>query len=385
MNLLSKVDPRTQAKREARLKILNDLFDELADKQDKIEKTIDQKQKELAKAKEEYEALQKEIESATLDKRTKAASFKATTTRALENAMRLSRMQDQLEREIESLQLDAEEIDATLNYITDVASNIDETSTNFYDFMNELQDEIIDLEVLQETTQKQITTLSKLARDTQAALDSTIDYISKLISSFESRYPNVPRLMGKDWVDFLNDNPNFLKLRPNYRSDLQMIDDIIAEMEDGDININEQRLKDLIEHLDVMQGSLDEVQKEIEAKEMILNKFKQIADKYKKQEEEDRRLQDDEALRAEYLGTNSDDVQSFFSNAFYESSAKKDDIDVVGSTVAVTRGKEGEIIREHHARANRFGFNMHKFENRDSLRGIIVTAATEAALVSMAL
>ena len=376
---ISKVDPRTQAKREARLKILNDLFDELADKQDKIEKTIDQKQKELAKAKEEYEALQKEIESATLDKRTKAARFKATTTRALENAMRLSRMQDQLEREIESLQLDAEEIDATLNYITDVASNIDETSTNFYDFMNELQDEIIDLEVLQETTQKQITTLSKLARDTQAALDSTIDYISKLISSFESRYPNVPRLMGKDWVDFLNDNPNFLKLRPNYRSDLQMIDDIIAEMEDGDININEQRLKDLIEHLDVMQGSLDEVQKEIEAKEMILNKFKQIADKYKKQEEEDRRLQDDEALRAEYLGTNSNDVQSFFSNAFYESSAKKDDIDVVGSTIAVTRGKEGEIIREHHARANRFGFNMNKFENRNSLRGIIVTAATEAA------
>ena len=377
-DFIAEEDPRIQAKREARLQILNDLFDDLATKQDKIEKTIDQKQKELTKAKEEYEALQKEIESAELDKRTKAVKFKVATSRALDNAMRLSRMQEQLEREIESLQLDAQEIDATLNYITDMADNIDEYSTNFKDFMDELQDEILDLEVLQETTQKQITTLSKLARDTQAALDSTIDYISKLISAFESKYPNVPRLMGQDWVDFLKDNPNFLKLKPNYRSDLQLIDDIVAEMEDGDINVNEERLKDLVDHLDVMQGSLDEVQAEIEAKEMILNKFKQIADKYKQQQEEERRLQNDQALRDEYLGTNSNDVQSFFSNEYYEASAKKDDLDVVGSTIAVTRGKEGEQIREHHARANRFGFNMHKFENRDAIRGMIVTAATEA-------
>ena len=377
-DFIAEEDPRIQAKREARLQILNDLFDDLATKQDKIEKTIDQKQKELTKAKEEYEALQKEIESAELDKRTKAVKFKVATTRALDNAMRLSRMQEQLEREIESLQLDAQEIDATLNYITDMADNIDEYSTNFKDFMDELQDEIVDLEILQETTQKQITTLSKLARETQAALDSTIDYISKLISAFESKYPNVPRLMGQDWVDFLKDNPNFLKLKPNYRSDLQMIDDIVAEMEDGEINVNEERLKDLVDHLDLMQSSLDEVQQEIEAKEMILNKFKQIADKYKQQQEEERRLQNDQALRAEYLGTNSLDVQSFFSNAYYEASAKKDDLDVVGSTIAVTRGKEGEQIREHHARANRFGFNMHKFDNRDAVRGMIVTAATEA-------
>ena len=372
-------DPRVQAKREARLAILNDLFDELADRQSKIEKTIDQKQKELTKAKEEYEALEKEIESASLDKRTKAVRFKAATSKAIETAMRLSRMQEQLEREIEALQLDAEEINATLNYITDMAANIDEYSTDFKDFMNELQDEILDLEILQETTQKQITVLSKLARETQSALDSTINYISKLISAFESKYPDVPRVMGQDWVDFLKNNPNFLKLKPNYRSDLQMIDDIIAEMEDGDITPNEQRLKDLVEHLDIMQGSLDEVQQEIEAKEMILNKFKQIADRYKKQQEEEKRLQNDEALRAEYLGTNSNAVQSFFSNEYYEASAKKDDLDVVGSTVAVTRGKEGEEIREHHARANRFGYNMHKFENRNALRGMIVTAATEVA------
>ena len=373
-------DPRIQAKREARLAILNDLFDELADRQSKIEKTIEQKQKEVNKAKEEYEALQKEIEAAELDKRSKKVNrFKSVTAKAIDNAMRLSRMQDQLEREIEALQADSEEIESTLSYITDMADNIDEYSTEFKDFMNELQDEILDLEVLQETTQKQITTLSKLARETQKALDSTINYLSKLISAFESKYPNVPRVMGQDWVDFLKDNPNFLKVKPNYRSDLQMIDDIIANMEDGEINVSEERLKDLVEHLDVMQGSLDEVQKEIEAKEMILNKFKQIADKYKQQQEEERRLQNDEALRAQYLGTNSNDVQSFFSNEYYEASSKKDDLDVVGSTIAVTRGKEGEKIREHHARANRFGFNMHKFENRNALRGMIVTSATEAA------
>jgi uncharacterized protein YfkK (UPF0435 family) len=372
-------DPRIQAKREARLGILNDLFDTLADKQIKIERTIDAKQKEVVKAKEEYEKLTKEIEAAELDKRSKKVDkFKAVTARAIDNAMRLSRMQEQLEREIEALKLDAEEIDATLNYITDMASNIDEYSTNFKDFMDELQDEIIDLEILQETTQAQISTLSKLARETQRALDATIDYLSNLIANFESRYPNVPRLMGQDWVDFLKANPNFLKVKPNYRSDLQLIDDIIAETEDLEITPNEQRLKDLIEHMDIMQGALDDVQKEIEAKEMILNKFKQVADKYKQQEAEKKKLESDQALQAEYLGTNSKDVQSFFSNEFYEASSKKDDLEVVGSTIAVTRGREGEQIREHHARANRFGFNMHKFANKGSIRGMIVTAATEA-------
>ena len=374
-------DPRVDAKREARLSVLNDLFDTLAGRQDKITKTIDQKQKELTKAKEEYEALEKEIADAQFDKRSKSIKFKVATTRALENAMRLSRMQEQIEREIEALQIDSEEIEFTLNYITDMAANIDEYSTNFKDFMNELQDEILDLEILQETTQKQITVLSKLSRDVQAALDSTIDYLSKLISTFESKYPNVPRLMGQDWVDFLKDNPNFLKVKPNYRADLQMVDDIISEMEDGEVTPNEERLKDLTDHLAIMQGSLDDVQKEIEAKEIILNKFKDIADKYKQQLAEDKRLQNDHALRAEYLGTNSDDIQSFFGKQFYEASSKKDDIDTVGSTVAVTKGKEGEKIREHHARANRFGFNMHKFSNKNSIRGVVVTANTEKQII----
>jgi hypothetical protein len=377
----SETDPRLDAKREARLGILTELFDELAGRQDKIQKTIDQKQKELTKAKEEYEALTKEIEEAELDKRNKKVDkFKAATHNALANALRLSRMQDQIEREIEDLKTDSEEIEATLAYITDMADNIDEYSTNFKDFMNELQEEILDLEILQETTQKQITILSKLGRETQKALDATIDYLSKLISNFESKYPNVPRLMGQDWVDFLKDNPNFLKIKPNYRSDLQMIDDIVAEMEDGEININETRLKDVIEHLNILQGAMDETQREIEAKEIILNKFRDIAEKYKQQLAEDKRLQNDLALRNEYLGTNSDAIQSFFSNEYYEASSKKDDFELVSSTVAVTRGKKGEKIREHHARANRFGFNMYKFANRDSIRGVVVTANTEDIL-----
>jgi hypothetical protein len=380
-DFVAEKDPRIDAKREARLAVLNELFDTLAGRQERLDKTIEQKQQELTKAKDEYAALEKEIEEAQLDKRTKTVKFKAATTRALENAMRLSRMQEQLEREIEDLKTDSEEIEFTLNYITDMASNIDEYSTNFKDFMDELQDEIVDLEILQETTQKQIAVVSKLSRDVQAALDSTIDYLSKLISSFESKYPNVPRLMGQDWVDFLKDNPNFLKIKANYRSDLQMIDDIVAEMEDGEVAPNEERLKDLTDHLAIMQASMDEVQKEIEAKEIILNKFKQIADKYKQQQAEDKRLQNDQALRAEYLGTNSDTVQSFFGKESYEASAKKNDLDLVSSTVAVTKGKPGEQIREHHARANRFGFNMYKFENRSSIRGVVVTAKTQDSII----
>ena len=327
-------DLRLESKREARLKILNELFEELSNSQDKSQKLVEQKQKVLENINKELAELQKQIEeNAQVDKRfKKSIQFNSVTKKALENAMRLSRMQEQLENEIKALESDIEEIDFNLNYVSDLYDNIDSTATNFYDFKNELEDEILDLEVLREKTAKQITVVSKLLNQSQKALDYILDMISDFIQKFESKYPNVPRLMGQDWVDFLQDNPNFLKLKPNYKNELQDLNELIALHEDGEIIPSEKRIADLKDHLDIMQEEFENLSKEIEAKYIILNKFAEVAEQYKKQDEEAKQMQRNESLFRELIGTLTGSVQNFFGTKPYEQEAKKDKLDVVGST-----------------------------------------------------
>ena len=369
-------DDRLQAKREARLKILNDLYDELSESHDKTTSLINKKQEEVTKIKAELSEIEKQIANAEVDKRAKnSVRFKSTTKKALENAMRLSRTQDQLERELEKLQTEKDEIEFNLAYVSDIASNIDELPTGSEDFIEELNNQVLDLEILQEKTGKQISLVSSLLKETEKALNTAIDFVNDLISKFESKYPNVPRIMGQEYVDFLKANPNFLKLKPNYREDLADIEDLIANVEEGDVVPNENRLKELDEHLSAIQEDLKELQKEIVAKQLVLDRFEEIAERYKQQQAEAKRLQTNESLRKQLLGTLDNSVQNNPEpTKTYEAVSKKSDLDVVGSTVAPS-GTDAN--KPFNKRAQKFGSKLASLPTSDSIRGIVVTANTE--------
>jgi hypothetical protein len=370
-------DPRLQAKREARLGILNDLFDELSQRQDKSKKLVEQKQKALESVVKELEDLQQQIENdAKVDKRyKKGIRFNSTTRKALDSAMKLSRMQSQLEEELKALESDLEEVEYNMNYISDLAANIDSTATNFYDFKNELEDELLDLEILREKTAKQISLVTKLIDQVQRAIDLVIEMLSDLITKFESKYPNVPTMMGQSWVDFLQTNPNFLKLKPEYKNDLQDLTDAIAFHEDGDIAPSEKRIADLKEHLDMMQEEFKELNKEIDAKYTILNKFAEIAKKYEQQEAENERMQNNEELKKSFIGVMTNAVQNFFGTAPYEAASKKTNTQVVSSTRPKNTGAP------HQERTNYFGNKFHTFKNKNKLKSIIVTPTTEVGFI----
>jgi len=372
-------DPRLKSKLEARLAILNELFDDLSKSQDQSRKALEQKQKALENINKELEAIKKQIEeNAKVDNRfKKGIKFNTVTKKALENAMRLSRMQDQLENEIKTLESDLDDIDFNINYISNLVDNIDTTATNFYDFKNDLEDDLLNLEVLREQTAKQISIVSKLLSQAQKAFDFIINMLSDFIQKFESKYPDVPRLMGQDWVDFLKNNPNFLKLKPNYRSELDDLNDLIAFHEDGDITPSEKRIEDLKDHLDIMQEEFKNLSREIEAKSLVLDKFSAIAEQYKKQEAEAKQMERNVKLGQELLGTLTGSVQNFFGTKPYEQEAKKDKLAVVGGTKPFTEDTEERPLPGYAARVNHFGARVSSMDNADDLRGTIVTANTE--------
>lgn len=369
-------DERTTAKRESRLKILNELFDETFTRQEKIDKLILQKQSEIANITEQLTKLEEQIANAQVDKRSaKTIMFKSVTTKALHNAMRLNRMVEQLENQIQQLQSEREEIEFNMTYISDMVESIDELPTDSKDFLEELNDQVLNLEILHEAIGQEINALSKLLKAAENALQTVIDFISDMIGKFEARYPEVPRFMGQDWADFIKANPNFLKIKPNYKEELQSLEDVIAVAEDETITPDEKRIGEIKEHLSIVQDELKEVEMKIKAATVVLDKFQEVADKYKNEILEEQRLQADKKLLKQFLGTMDNSVPNTINTDNYEAASKKDALTVVGSTIATNDPKE------HHLRANRFGFRIEKFPNRKSIRGIVVTSKTEDSIL----
>ena len=64
------------------------------------------------------------------------------------------------------------------------------------------------------------------------ALDPAIAWIQENIETIQKGYPNVPTdIYSQEFIDFLKANPNFLKLRPDFKQDLADLEGMIGEME----------------------------------------------------------------------------------------------------------------------------------------------------------
>lgn len=376
---ISQKDKRTEAKLERRAEILGELYEEVLDKQESTQKLVVEKTKKLESIKSDIASTIEQIETNknVEDKRFKTFKFKQTIGDAISHVTALSRMEQDLQQELEELETVQEELQLSVDYISDLIDNIESLPEATKDFIEELNDELIDLNILVEETGKQINMISALIKATTDAIKSAIKYISSLIKSFESRYPNVPTTIGQQWVDFLSANPNFLNIKPNYKAELDALDTTIALTEEGDIKPNETRLEDLNEHLDVLQAALKDYENQIKVREDVLSKLEDIYNRYLEQKAQEQELARNEQLLQEFIGTLDQSSQIISSNTndekVYEPDAKKSDYDVVGGTRPVTND------RPHNIRANNFGNRYTSFDQKkkQNIKGLIVTSKTQ--------
>lgn len=285
-------------KRGERLRIITELHDETSAKLENSKKLIEQKKAEFKKIDEELDALTEKISKGDLTDRN---NFKATTNRAIKAANKLSRAQEQLRLELEQLEAEQEQLELNISYIEDLKQSLDLLPEDSKEFLEELNDQVIDLEILHTTIGKQINATVSLIESIGKALDSAIDYIRELLSSFESKYPKVPSPEGQEWIDFLKSNPNFLKVKPDYRADLREVEDLISAVEDLDVNPKEATVKELTSKLKGLQEDLVSIEKEITAKEAILNKFLEVAKTFKANEAQKVKLAQDKAIQEKYF------------------------------------------------------------------------------------
>jgi hypothetical protein len=368
-----------QAKLQRREETLNQLYEEVLEKKENTEKLISEKTAQLEKLKKQITDITDQIETNKNpeDKRFKKFTLKETIFDAISQLKALSKMEQDLQQELEELYTVDDELKLNVEYIEQLIDNIEELPTSTKEFINELNDELIDLNILVEETGKQINTVSSLMDATRDAIKAAIKYLSGLIKNFESRYFNVPSPEGQQWVDFLKANPNFLKTKPNYKAELSALEEIIATTEDFTITPSEARLQDLEEHLDILNGAIKDYEKQIKVREDVLAKLEDIYKKALEQKQQEKELANNQALLQEFIGTLDSGIQPIASTSnsekVYEQDAKKSDYDVVGGTRPVSND------RPHNLRANRFGsrFNSLPKSKKENIKGRIVTLKTE--------
>ncbi len=368
-----------QAKLQRRADTLIEMYEEVLDKKENTEKLISEKTAKLESLRKQINDTTEQIETNKnpQDKRFKNFTFKETIFDAISQLKALSKMEQDLQQELEELYSVDDELKLNVEYLEDLIENIEELPDSTKEFITELNDELIDLHIMVEETGKQINTVSSLLDETRDAIKSAIKYLSGLIKNFESRYFNVPSPQGQEWVDFLKANPNFLKTKPNYKAEFSALEEIIATTEDFKITPNETRLEDLNEHLEILQGALKDYEKQIKVREDVLSKLESIYKKAQEQKRQEQELARNEKLIQEWVGTMDNSIQPVAADnneeKVYEGPSKKSDRDVIQGTVPVNND------RPHNLRANRFGnrFNAFSEKKQKAIKGRIVTLKTE--------
>ena len=386
----SKKDSRTEAKLERRRELLSDMYEEVLNKQESTNELIDNKTKKLEKLREQISEITEQIESNKnpQDNRFKEFNFKREVAKAIEQVTALSRMEQDLQIELEELETVSEELQMSADYLSELIDNIETLPESTKEFIAELNDELIDLNILVEETGKQINAVSALIKSTREAIKSAIKYLSSLIKSFENKYPNVPRVIGQEYIDYVQNSPLF-KMDPElmkdwssrYQQELFKIDELLTFAEEEDIKPNETRLEDLNEHLDILQGALKDYENQIKVRENLLSKLEDRYKNYLEQKAQERELARNEQLLKEFIGTLDDSSQIISSNTdeekVYEPDAKKSDYDVVGGTRPIAND------RPHNVRANNFGNRYTNFdqEKKQNIKGLIVTSKTQGDIL----
>lgn len=372
----SKEDSRIEANIAKRRVILEDLFNEIANKQRVTEKLIVDKQTELTNISKRLTELEKTLLNPSVDNRyKKVIHFKSELAKASAETLRLVKMQDQFEKELEDKQTEKEDLENTLAYIADMSQNIEELPVGSKEFLAELRENKNLMEEMILNTGIEIEGIQKIIKNVKDALDSAVKYLKDLIGQFQSKYPKTPTSIIPDqWIDFLKTNPNFLKIKPDFKDDLHRLEDMVAQVEDLDIIPNERTINKLSEKITSLEASMHDMEQELKAKKIILSRFEQVVKKDQEQKAEEKMMNLKAELLTKGLGTDKSGIQTVEFDRNYEPEAKKP-IRIIGNSTTTTGDKP------HAIRSYKFGVKLETFKNRDNIRGVYITHKNENQLI----
>jgi len=359
-------------KLQTRNRIITDLYENTVKRIEEINKKLENSKDAVQK---EQERLEAEIAKETLTKAGKVRKRPTTVLKQLTNT--LANLRSVVEKENNTLKEEKAELEATLPFFKDFLDSIETLPQNSVTMIKQLKEDINTLEDLIESTNDSIKSSDSLLKQIddmlQKALSIFDDYVKRLKQEnpdvplfLEDLQANVERFLGEEGARmFIENRQGFTEQVIQLESD---INDFADELKIPELD---RQAESLVKEIGELKTKLDNLIGEQMAKAKILDTFQQFAEDEKAKEAEEKKMRDNETLKKNLLGTLTDAIQNFFGKESYEPMAKKDNFSVVGGT------KPTDDRVPHQQRVNFFGNKLETFENKNQLRGMIVTAKTE--------
>jgi len=363
-------------KLQTRNRIIKDLYDNsikrIAEINDKLNNSKDALEKE-------QERLENEISKESLTKAGKIRKRPTTALKQLTNT--LSNLRKTVEKQNKDMRLEKDELEASLPFFKDFLDSIETLPQSGEKMIKQLKDDINTLEDLIDVTNDSIKTSESILEQLDELLKKALSIFDDYLTRLKEENPKIPLFIDDlkaNIEKFLGEEGArlFVEAKQGFTEKVIQLESDINDFSD-ELNIPEmsKEADKLIKDIKELKSTLDNLINEQMAKATILETFQKFAEDENNRKAEEQKMRDNEALKKAFLGTLTNSVQNFFGKATYEAMAKKDELAVVAGT------RPAPDTIPHQERANFFGNKMDSFENKNQLRAMIVTAATENDII----
>jgi hypothetical protein len=372
-------DSRTAVEKrlDERRRIIKELADETKAQITNIDEKIVSKKEELAKLNEELGALSEFRVKDKYSNTSIVTNFNKVLSKSMQGLTKLSGLKNSLEREIEELEAQKSGLEFNVEAFDNFIDDVNSLPEDFREMLQELKDQRDGLSDLILNTGLQINQFSKMI---DTINDTIKDLVSLLQSAFQKFNNDYPDYIKKNFNE-MKDNPLYEKVKElkEYVADYALLEDTKKE-----ISVNEGQIKDVSDKIQDLYNQLDEAGKQLDAKKQIISRFETVLKKYEQKKAEEDLMKKSEDVMKQILGTMNQNVQNAEYDKEYQSDDKKAS-DVVGKATTYPSAKSfkesGETPSEHHQRANRFGSRLNSFENKEDIKGVVVTNSLQGSIV----
>lgn len=367
---------KLSTKIQIRNKIILDLYRSSKARLEEVNKTIEHNKNKLEAVATELVDIQK----------TKKGEPRKVTKVLKKAISGLSKLREDVEKEIINLQVEKEEIESILPYVKDFYENREQLPELGSDLLKQLKKDVDELEELIDNTNDSIKSNSSLLKDVDNALVDALAILNDYIRRLKEENPNVPlfieelqnrleKYQGEEGAkQFIEQKLGFTELVIQLESD---ITDFGNELNIPTLSKKSESLVDQIKELQI--GITTIVNNQI-AKQKILDAFQEFADKDKSRKEEEAKIQKNAALVNALIGTLEIGLPNTPYNTEYKEDPKKNDESVTLGTVVPSEKFAESPLAPHHVRANMFGFKLSSLPNSNNIHGVIVTSKNEDEL-----
>lgn len=363
-----------------KLRVRNQIVTDLYENSVKRVQEIEDK---LTKNREKLNEISDTLDAAS---KTKDGKVRKNITKTLKKSINeLSSLRNNIEKENNALLGEKNELEVNIplfkNFIDELASLPEDSK----EFVAQLKDDVSTFEDLIDITNDAIKSNNTLLQDIDKTLSDALSVFTDYIKRLREENPGIPLFMdelvaklekyqGEEGAkQFIAERLGFTDLVADLESD---INDFSAELKLPELTTKADKLSNDIKEL---RKGLDDLVTQQIARRNILDAFEEFVEKQKQIKLEENKIQADKQLLAQFLGTMDNSVQNNPEpTKGYEAASKKPWQSVVGGTVAPGY-KDAE--KSFNKRANNFGFKFNNLKNKDSIRGVVVTNATQDQII----